>query len=145
MLAVDTNVLFESVVASSPRHAGCREFFETQAGNSEFVIPELALVELYVLLRNPAVLSAPLSAALAAAVVGRFRKHPRWQLVDHQPTIMDDVWQRMGHTGVARRKIFDLRMGLGLRRHGVTEFATRNIADFADLGFKKVFDPLESA
>ena len=141
MLAVDTNVLFAAVVAASERHASARSFLDVQANNPNFVIPELALVELYILVRNPAVVSRPLAANDAASIVARFRAHPRWQLVDHDPAIMDDVWARMGNPGVARRRVFDLRMALGLVRHGVTELATRNVADFEGVGFKRVFDP----
>ncbi len=142
MLAIDTNVLFESVVVAARRHAAARTFLDAQAANPDVVIPELALVELYALLRNPAVVARPLPAERAAAVVRSFRAHPHWQLVDHDPAIMDEVWARMGQPGVSRRRIFDLRMGLGLARHGVKEVATRNTADFDNMGFDRVFDPL---
>ncbi len=43
---------------------------------------ELVLVELYGLLRNPAVLAEPLAAHAAVAFVQTLREHPRWELVD---------------------------------------------------------------
>jgi hypothetical protein len=45
-------------------------------------ICELVLVELYVLLRNPAVLSNPLAPADAVSIVQTFRQHPAWVLID---------------------------------------------------------------
>lgn len=45
------------------------------------VICELVLLELYVLLRNPAVLVKPLDSAAAVAVCTAFRRHPCWQVV----------------------------------------------------------------
>jgi len=45
--------------------------------------------------------------------------------------------------GFARRRVFDARLGLTLLHHGVTEFATANVKDFAGLGFQRVFSPLE--
>jgi predicted nucleic acid-binding protein len=33
---------------------------------------------------------------------------------------------------------------LTLRHHGVDEFATRNINDFKDFGFSRVWDPIMS-
>lgn len=140
--AVDTNILFASLIPSADGHARAREFLNAQATNPDFVIPELCLVELYVLLRNPAVVARPLDAAAAGEIVGRFRRHPRWRLEDHDPAIMDELWQRMSQPGVARGRVFDLRLALGLLRRGVTHLATRNTRDFAGLGFESIFDPL---
>jgi hypothetical protein len=39
---------------------------------------ELVLMELYVLLRNPAVLSKPLDSSDAVAMIQTFREHPTW-------------------------------------------------------------------
>jgi hypothetical protein len=38
--------------------------------------------------------------------------------------------------------IVDARLGLTLRHHGVDEFATTNIKDFAGFGFTRVWNPL---
>lgn len=42
----------------------------------------------------------------------------------------------------AFRKIVDIRLGLTLKSHGVTHFATANVKDFQGLGFEKVWNPL---
>ena len=55
---------------------------------------------------------------------------------------MDAVWTFAGRPGFARRRLFDVRLGLTLRHHGVCELATRNIDDFAELGFDRVWDPI---
>jgi hypothetical protein len=44
--------------------------------------------------------------------------------------------------GAGRRIIFDARLALTLRHHGVTEFATRNQAHFTPFGFHRVWNPL---
>ncbi len=44
--------------------------------------------------------------------------------------------------GVAYRRIYDARLALTLRQHGVTEFATTNTRDFDGFGFTRVFNPL---
>ena len=49
------------------------------------------VLELYQLLRNPAVLAAPLSAPDAAAVCASWRDNPRWALIENGP-VMDKVW-----------------------------------------------------
>jgi predicted nucleic acid-binding protein len=106
------------------------------------VISELALVELYVLLRNPAVVERPLTADAAAARIDVFRQHPRWRLVDHDPEVMDELWRRAAGEGFARGRVFDARLALGLIRHGVTHFATRNTKHFEGFGFDVVWGPL---
>jgi hypothetical protein len=38
--------------------------------------------------------------------------------------------------------VFDARLALTLRHHGVSEFATANIKDSAGFGFDRVWNPL---
>jgi toxin-antitoxin system PIN domain toxin len=140
--SVDTNILFAALIASSTGHVEARAFLSAQSGNADFVIPELVLVELYVLLRNPAVVSRPIGASDAVDLVSTFRRHPRWRHVDHDPAVMDDVWRAARDPDSARSRIFDHRLAFGLLRHGVTEFATRNVRHFQGLGFSRVYDPL---
>jgi toxin-antitoxin system PIN domain toxin len=142
MTSVDTNVLLYALNADAPEHTAARAFLDEHRQNPEFVLCELVLVELYVLLRNPAVLAAPLGAEEAVAVIQRFRSHPAWQLIDHDPQVMDDVWRAAGERGFARTRIFDVRLAYTLLRHGVTRFATRNVKHFEGLGFPSVWDPL---
>src|SRR5205823_2078916 len=97
------------------------------------------------LLRNPAVISNPLDPAHAASIIQTFRRHPTWVLIDYPGPIgrvMDDVWRLAAQPGVGRRIIFDARLALTLRHHGVTEFTTRNTAHFTSFGFTRVWDPL---
>ncbi|MCB9688831.1 MAG: PIN domain-containing protein [Alphaproteobacteria bacterium] len=143
--AIDTNLLLYALNASVPEHEAARRFLDERRDDSDTVLSELVLVELYVLLRNPAVVSRPLDAPAAASVIQRFRRHPSWRLIDHDPAVMDEVWVGAGRAGFARRRIFDLRLAKGLLRHGVTRFATRNVADFHGMGFAEVFDPLDGA
>jgi hypothetical protein len=55
---------------------------------------------------------------------------------------MAEVWRKAAEPGYGRRRIFDARLGVSLVRQGVTEFATRNVRDFQNLGFARVFDPI---
>ena len=105
------------------------------------------LVELYVLLRNPAVLKNPLAPDDAVSIIQAFRQHPTWTLIDYPggvPGVMDEVWRHGGQPQVGRRVIFDARLALTLKHHGVTEFATRNDSHFGGFGFARVWNPLGS-
>jgi len=58
--------------------------------------------------------------------------------------VMGEVWRYAAAEVFARRRIIDARLALTLRAAGVTEFATCNVKDFADFGFDRVWDPLQT-
>lgn len=144
MISIDTNVLLYGLNRDCPEHAAARAFVEACAGRADVAIAELVLVELYVLLRNPAVVRRPLEAGAAAELCQAFRRHPRWAVVD-SADVMDRVWTAAARPGVARRHVFDARLAHTLLDHGVTELATRNTSDFEGFGFARVFDPVGGA
>ena len=143
MISIDTNILLYGLNRDCPEYAAARTFLEDCAGRADVAIAELVLVELYVLLRNPAVVRQPLEAGAAAELCQAFRRHPRWAIVD-SAGVMDRVWTAAARPGVARRHVFDARLAHTLRDHGVTELATRNTRDFECFGFTRVFDPVGS-
>ena len=145
MTGIDTSVLFAAVVAGGPRHAAAAEFVRSAHEDDDVAISELLLLELYCLLRNPAVVAKPASAGAAAKVCEAFRNHPRWQLLGLPPdsrAFHDRFWPRLRTAGFARRRAFDWRVALSLQLQGVTQFATVNVRDFRGLGFERVFNPL---
>jgi toxin-antitoxin system PIN domain toxin len=141
VISFDTNVLLFALNADCPEHGAARAFLEDCQLREDVVVAELVLVELYVLLRNAAVLAKPLSAPAAAKLCQTFRRHPRWGVVESAP-VMGDVWKRAAEPGVARRRVFDARLALTLIHHGVGEFATDNVRDFSGYGFDRVWSPV---
>jgi toxin-antitoxin system PIN domain toxin len=141
MLSIDTNILLYAQNADCPEHTRASGFLAECAGRSDVVVCELVLVELYILLRNPAVVSRPLGAKAAAAVCHAYRGHPRWRLVENAP-VMDQVWKLAAGESFARRRIIGARLARTLQHHGVTELATVNTRDFVGLGFTRVWNPL---
>lgn len=141
MLGIDTNILAYARLAQSAWHTQAKGFLDSLADDSQVVISEHAFVELYILLRNDKILSPSLSAEAAVLECSLFRRHPRWQLVD-SAHVMDQVWPRAAVRSFTRRRIFDVHLAMSQQVHGVTRFATANVKDFANLGFKKVWNPL---
>lgn len=141
MRSIDTNVLLYAQNQDCPEHGAAIAFLTGCANRDDVAICELVLLELYQLLRNPAVVSQPLDAPEAAEVCQTFRRNRRWALIENAP-VMNDVWTLAATRGIARRRLFDARLALTLRHHGVEEFATRNINDFQDFGFARVWDPI---
>lgn len=141
MLSIDTNVLLYALNRDCPEHAAATAFLTNCTNRSDVAICELVLMELYQLLRNPAVLTRPLDGPEAAEICHAFRRNPRWALVENAP-VMDQVWTLAATPGIARRRLFDARLALTLRHHGVTELATCNTDDFNGFGFSHVWDPI---
>jgi toxin-antitoxin system PIN domain toxin len=145
MISCDTNILFPSMDEGSPHHEKARDFLSAHIDDEQFCICEQVLMELYCLLRNPAVCRHPLGAGEAAEVIQTYRSNPRWNIIDVTSTtpMMNDVWTWAAKPGTAYRRIFDLRLAATLKQHRVTEFATQNIKDFLRLGFERVWNPLK--
>jgi len=145
MLSIDTNVLLPAVETGNKGHAKAAAFIASLQDRDDVAISEFILLELYGLLRNPAVLARPMDAPGAARVCEAFRSHPRWQLVGFPAgsrAFHDGLWPRLREKGFARRRAYDLRTALSLLPHGVREFATVNVKDFEEVGFKRVWNPL---
>lgn len=142
MKSLDTNILLIGCNCKAKGHQAAREFLLAWSKESDVVICELVLTELYNLLRNPTVMNGnPLSPAEAVNHIGRFRRHPRWRLVENAP-IMEKVWEYARAESFPRRRIFDARIALTLLHHGVNEFATVNLKDFSPFPFQRVWNPL---
>lgn len=142
MISFDTNIIFPALEASAPTHQQARAFLGSYANDQKVALCELVLAEVYCLLRNPAVVNRPLSAEVAAQAIMKLRHHRHWRMIDYVPDIAGKVWAEAAKPGFAFRKIYDARIALTLRHHGVTSLATRNIKDFEGFGFQRVWDPL---
>lgn len=145
MISFDTNVAFAAMERSHPNYAPAQEFVTSLAARDDVVISEFVLAELYGLLRTRMLTENPLSPAQAVATCQLFRSNARWQLValpQDSRQFHDRLWEKLAEPNVARRRAYDIRIGLSLIAHGVDEFATANVRDFQDLGFKRVWNPL---
>lgn len=145
MISCDTNILFAATNPDDDHHRLAYDFLCGQSENSEFVLAEQVLIELYGLLRNPVIMKHPLSAREAVSVITAYRSNPVWSIVDvpSDGKVMREVWRRAGSENFARRRIHDLRLAFTLRSWGVTAFYTRNIRDFTDVGFEVLQNPLK--
>jgi toxin-antitoxin system PIN domain toxin len=141
MISIDTNILLYAQNQDCAEHAAASAFLRDCADRDDVAICELVLLELYQLLRNPAVVEHPLDAPAATEICQGYRQNARWARIENAP-VMEKVWSVAAQPGIARRRLFDARLGFTLRHHGVREFATRNIGDFEEFGFDKVWDPV---
>ncbi len=146
MISLDANLLLYAFNEDSPWHRPSLEFITDLGAQRDGAISEFVLVEFYTLLRNPAVLRHPLDGAEAVAVIQTYRRHPHWALLGFNPDgprLHEELWRMAAKPDWGRRQIFDARLALSLRRHGVREFATANVKHFEGYGFQRVWNPLE--
>ncbi|MEI6256674.1 MAG: VapC toxin family PIN domain ribonuclease [Planctomycetota bacterium] len=146
MLSFDANLLLYAAHPGCPENRAAVEFLNSQTGRDDIAISEFILVELYILVRNPAVFERPLDGVEAAALVESYRHHPRWMIVGYPSesrTVHDRMWQIVSSKKFPRRRIIDIRTAFSLQENGVKDFATANIKDFQELGFRRVWNPLE--
>jgi toxin-antitoxin system PIN domain toxin len=144
MLSFDTNIAVHAANSASPLHRPAYEFLASVGPRSDVAVCELMLVELYLKLRNTRIFPRPLTAAQAAAVCQGYRSNRAWRLIETAP-VMDEVWRWAASRGFAFRRIIDVRLGLTLLHHGVTELATTNVKDFDGLHFARVWNPIAAS
>lgn len=142
MLSVDTNILAYAYSSRSAEHEKAVTFLRSHLESEDFAISEYVLTEFYNLLRNPAVMSKPLSPREAVDRVMELRNNPNWTLLKATRDVSDRVWKEAAKPQFPRRAIFDARLAYSLAAQGVKRFATRNVADFQRFGLFEVFDPI---
>ena len=143
MVSFDTNLVVYAANADAAEQSTAAGFINSLAEREDVVICELMLVEVYLKLRNPRILSKPMEAEEATAFCAVFRSNPCWRLVESAP-VMNEVWGHAARKEFAFRRIIDCRLALTLKHHGVKDFATTNVRDFRDFGFTRVWNPLSN-
>jgi toxin-antitoxin system PIN domain toxin len=143
MKSLDTNILLYAINKDCPEHKACSDLIRYALGEPEsWIIADQVWFELYRMLRNPAVLSHPLSASDAAASVAWYRNKSGWLHCAWETGMigqLESIWKDA--TFPARRS-FDLVLALTLKNNRVNQFYTRNTKDFDDFGFFSVMNPL---
>ncbi len=147
MLSLDTNILLAASDERNNAFTRAMSFIAGLNDREDVAISEFVLLELYVLLRNPAIMIKPRTPVQAVESCNAWRSHPRWQVLGfpHDSRDFHDAfWIKLEEPGFARRRADDGRMALALIRQGVDEFATVNVKDFKDFEFRRVWNPLTS-
>lgn len=60
MISLDTNILLPAIETANLQHQRAAAFVQSLATRDDVALSEFVLLELYILLRNPAVLGRPL-------------------------------------------------------------------------------------
>lgn len=136
MIALDTNILISLLVQSQPEHSRAREW--VLAVSEPLATTSTNLAELFRLLTHPRVFPSPLSLSKAIDLVQEFIEQFEVKILDES----EDWWLKLKELlkwipSLSGNEIFDARIALCLRAHGVKEICTLD-ADFAKYPFLKI-------
>ena len=145
MKSLDTNVLLYALNLDCAEHQSARALIESALQEPHrWIIADQVYFELYRLLRNPAVLSAALSASDAARTVAWYRNRSGWMHCAYEPKLMSLIAPAWASDSFSARSTFDLVLAVTLCANGVDEFYTRNLPDFIPFGMFTVRNPVDA-
>jgi uncharacterized protein len=113
-ISVDTNLFTYAADPDSPFHSKARAFFKANQADS----PDTEFVTCELVL---------------VELYMQLRNH----------AVSTALWRWAIDSTTGFRHIIDARLGLTLRHHGVTDFATANVKDFEQFGFARVWNPIK--
>ena len=143
MRSCDTNIFLYYFDDSCPEHKNAERYLSGILSDPAFVICDLVLIELFVLLQNKKIFARPKSGIEALRYCSSLRSNPVWQVLEYSSGAMDQVWKELKASRLTPTHVYDRRLAAVLKKHGVTEFATRNTKDFRELGFQKLINPID--
>ena len=143
--SLDTNILLYAANEDASEHFVCNAFLQKVINEpSGWVIADQVYLELYRAIRNPKVMSYPLSAKQAADHVSILRDQLGIMHCCYNSECWNVVIQNLGSAHFPYRRTHDAILAATLVSYGVKTFYTRNTKDFADSGFQAVINPVDS-
>jgi predicted nucleic acid-binding protein len=145
MNSLDTNILVYAANEDCEEYAKANVLVnEALASPGDWIIADQVLFEYYRALRHPGILSKPLAAPAAAAQVSFLRQRSGFMFCCYELTMWDKVFEVLETGAFPYRRTHDLVLGETLRNNGVITFYTRNIKDFAEIGFPNLVNPIDA-
>ncbi len=142
--SLDTNILLYAANEDAPEHRVCRELLEKVVSDPEdWIIADQVFLELYRALRNPKVMSHPLSADDGVRHLSILREEMGVMHCGYSPECWSDLMKRLRRDDFPARRTHDAVLAGTLLGHGVKTFYTRNTKDFLDAGFQKLINPVD--
>ena len=142
--SLDTNILLYATNEDAPEHEVCKDFFRQIIEDpAEWVIADQVYLELYRPLRNPRVMSNPLSAKPAAKHVAILRYEMGISHCGYASECWKGLIRRLGADDFPYKRTPDAVLAAALLSYGVKIFYTRNTKDFEASGFESVINPVD--
>lgn len=142
METCDSLILYHYLNAHSPYHGAAKAYLEAHFANPGFALCEPVLEDLYARLRSPQLNRTPASAAKASAAIKRLRQNPHWALMDYPGGLMNELWAMAARVDCTPQKLKEFKWVLTFKHHRIAALATAQPENYAGLGIKRVFNPL---
>jgi len=141
--SLDTNILLYAAKEDCAEHQSCRSLLEEAIAKTDlWIIADQVFLELYKALRNPKVLSNPLTAPEAATHIRILRE----ELGVLHCCYTSECWSlliaNLERSDFPYQRTHDAVLASTLIHHGVKVFYTRNTKDFQNVGFEQVINPV---
>lgn len=144
LCSLDTNILLYAANEDAPEHEVCKDLFRQIIEDpTEWVIADQVYLELYRALRNPRVMSNPLSAKLAAKHITTLRDEMGISHCGYTSECWKGLIQKLETLDFPYRRTHDAVLSATLLSYGVKIFYTRNTKDFEASGFASVINPVD--
>ena len=139
MIALDTNVMLYALVSSFPLHDRTATWLRNQ--EAPLVTTHTNVAEVLRLTTHAKVFPNPLALGAAVNLVNEFLSAFDMEVVGDE----DTWWKRLAHEGfpaptIRGNEVFDARIALSLRYHGVTRICTLD-SDFRKFDFLEIIEP----
>lgn len=142
--SLDTNILLYAANEDAPEHGVCKEFLEQIVKNPEdWMIADQVYLELYRALRNPKVMSHPLSPKEAVSHVSVMRDEMGIMHCGYTSECWSGLMRNLQAADFPFRRTHDAVLAATLISHGVKTFYTRNTKDFIGAGFRELINPVD--
>ena len=144
MKSLDTNILLYAADEDCPEHEPAISLLsDALRAPDDWILADQVLFELYAGLRHPGVFAKPLSPAEAARRVAFLREESGFSFCCHELRSWPAIRAGLASPAFPRRRTYDLVLAVTLRGNGVTDFYTRNTADFRNAGFRATINPID--
>jgi predicted nucleic acid-binding protein len=144
MKSLDTNILLYAADEDCREHAAALELVnDALRSPADWMLADQVLFEMYAGLRHSGVFAKPLSATEAARRVAFLRDESGFSFCCYELRSWPTIHAGLSTPAFPRRRTYDLVLAVTLRSAGVTEFYTRNVADFGDAGFARIVNPID--
>ncbi len=144
MNSIDTNIFLYAINIDCPEHKKAAQLIQGALEKPEqWIIADQVWFELYRHLRDPSVLSKPLSAERAATAIEWYRQNSGLLSCAWEPDMMHKLLPFWKKETTPPRNSFDLVLAITLVAHGVDTFYTRNTKDFEAFGLFSLKNPID--
>jgi uncharacterized protein len=143
--SLDTNILVYAANEDCPEHARALAVVNAMlAKPGEWILADQVLWEYYKAQRNPKIFTKPRSASQASRQLEFLRETCGMAHCAYETTLFRKILRQLERPAFPYQRTHDAVLGATLVHHGVSVFYTRNTKDFADCGFARVVNPIDS-